>query len=543
MKKRNTMKKVVAKVVGVTLATVMVAGCLIGCGAGGNGGGAKSNGKSIQIYAQTNGLGQDWLNNAAKAYRDKTGTEVNVLFDAYISTNIRPTFEAEKAEIADLYFIQTGEWRSLFTDGYLEDLTDLMETKGDAGKSLNERMTVDKTWIWNDAGEESQVYVPVTKAPTGIVYNKQMMKVLCQDILGWEEGHDYPVNTKELKEVIEALKNINEKGDNKDLFTYNQNGKKMDVKPLVWSGSTGMLEFFTNAWLDQYWGEKGWEAFYNQYDNCDLLNDKGLYLVYQTMVDILGLEEDSNGEWISSTSVPNCVSYNHTSAQSQLLMNHAVMCPTGSWFYSEMKSTIEDVDNLGFMPVPYLSDDDGNPVTNEGVEMPKTEDGEYANYSRLNTADFFVIPAKASDENKEEAKAFLQFIFSEEYMPTLQTDLQAPLCFEFDDSTVEKTAWLKEVDAFVDKTTNVKSWFGTKTQVYGKIGLYNNPTEAPFSRLSISGFGSSKKLVDSATGKEINSKEAATGIAVTENVYNYVFNNYKAAAGAWPSTKEWLERH
>ena len=203
--------------------------------------------------------------------------------------------------------------------------------------------------------------------------------------------------------------------------------------------------------------------------------------------------------------------------------------------------SFEHADNFKLYVV--LTNRDGNPVTNEGVEMPKTEDGEYANYSRLNTADFFVIPAKASDENKEEAKAFLQFIFSEEYMPTLQTDLQAPLCFEFDDSTVEKTAWLKEVDAFVDKTTNVKSWFGTKTQVYGKIGLYNNPTEAPFSRLSISGFGSSKKLIDSATGKEINSKEAATGIAVTENVYNYVFNNYKAAAGAWPSTKEWLERH
>ena len=544
MRKRNMMKKVAARLVGGAVGIAMIAGCLAGCGGGGGkAGGAKNNGKSIQIYAQTNGLGQDWLNHAAEAYREKTGTEVNVLFDAYISTNICTTFEAEKAEVADLYFIQTDEWRSLFTDGYLEDLTDFMEEKGDDGKSLNDRMTVEKRWIWNEEGNESQVYVPLTKAPQGIVYNKEMMNYICHDVLGWEDGHDYPVSTRELKEVIEAMNKISEKGEKKDLFTYDQNGKAMDVKPFVWSGSTGMLGFFTYAWLDQYWGDQGWEAFYSQVDNCDMLNDEGLYLVYQTMVDLLGLEEDSNGEWISSTSVPNCVSYNHTSAQSQFLMNHAVMCPTGSWFYSEMQSTIEDVDNLGFMPIPYLSDEEGNPITDEGVEMQKNEDGSYKNCAHLNDADFFVIPTKASDENKEIAKDFLKFMFSEDYMPTLQTDLQAPLCFDFDDSSVEKTVWLKEVSTLVDNTANVRSWFGTKTQVYGKITIYYNPQEAPFSRLSISGFGSSKKLVDSATGKEISSKADAAGVAVTENVYKYVSENYKTAAAKWASTKEWLERH
>lgn len=540
MKRRNWVTKLAA----AGMAAILAAGMLTGCGTGsGESGGAKSNGKSIQIYAQTNGLGQDWLNHAAEAYRKKTGTEVNVLFDAYISTNIRTTFEAEKAEVADLYFIQTNEWRQLFQDGYLEDLTDLLNEKDENGKSLNNRMSVEKTWIWNDAGEESQVYVPVTKAPQGIVYNKKMMNYLCHDVLGWEEGHDYPVNTKELKDVIAAMEETSKKGEQKELFTYTQNGKTMDVKPFVWSGSTGMLEFFTYAWMDQYWGDKGWEAFYSQVDNCDMLKDDCLYLVYQTMVDLLGLEEDSNGEWISSTSVPNCVSYNHTSAQSQFLMNHTVMCPTGSWFYSEMQSTIEDVDNLGFMPIPYLSDDAGNPITDEGVEMQKNEDGSYKNCAHLNDADFFVIPTRASDENKEIAKDFLKYMFSEDYMPTLQTDLQAPLCFDFDDSSVEKTAWLKEVSTLVDNTTNVKSWFGTKTQAYGKITIYYNPQEAPFSRLSISGFGSSKKLIDSATGKEISNRQDATGIAVTENVYNYVYNNYKTAASNWPIVKEWLERH
>ena len=73
--------------------------------------------------------------------------------------------------------------------------------------------------------------------------------------------------------------------------------------------------------------------------------------------------------------------------------------------------------------------------------------------------------------------------------------------------------------------------------------MYNNPTQAPFSRLSISGFGSSKKLVDSATGKEISKQEDAKGVAVTENVYNYVYNNYKTAVDSWSNVKDFIQRH
>ena len=66
MKRRNWVTKLAA----AGMAAILAAGMLTGCGTGsGESGGAKSNGKSIQIYAQTNGLGQDWLNHAAEAYR------------------------------------------------------------------------------------------------------------------------------------------------------------------------------------------------------------------------------------------------------------------------------------------------------------------------------------------------------------------------------------------------------------------------------------------------------------------------------------------
>lgn len=529
------MKRKVTRAAAFAMTLILAVGTLAGCGSKSGGGksesGAEKNGKTLQIYSQIDGLGQDWLKNAAKAYEEKTGTAVEVQFDAFLSSNLTATLENDSMEVADLYFVQTYEWGQWSYNDYLVDLTDFMNEKGADGKSLNERMTATMRYVTDSEGNKKQTIVPFTQAPTGLAYNKKMMKYICQDVLGWEAEHEYPVNTSELYEVIAAMEKITADGSNPELFTYTQSGQTLDVKPFSWSGSVGMLEFMTFAWLYQYLGEEGMTAYYNQYDNCDMLNDEAFYVVYQAVVDLLKLEEDSNGDWISATSIPNCVSYNHTASQSQLLLGTALMCPTGSWFYSEMKESITEDENWGFMPVPYLSDEAGNPVTAEGVEMPKNADGNYANYTYINTPDYFTISNRA--ENPDEAKEFLRFIFSEEYMTNLQNDVQAPLSFEFDNSNVEKTVWFNEVDNMLSKSTSADVFTGNKMQVYGKIGYYYNPTSAPFSRLSQSGFGSNNKLIDTATGKEVSDASKADGKAVTENVYNYVHGNYNTALTSW----------
>lgn len=533
------MKKKFSKVVSAILMAAMAVACLAGCGGDSDEGGVASNGRSITIYAQMNGLGQTWLENAAEAYEKKTGTKVTYQFDAYLSGNLTTTLDTQSLEVADIYFAQTNEWGQWTNNGHLEDLTDFMNEKDENGKSLNERLTATKRYILKDDGTEVQTIIPFTKAPTGLVYNKSMMSYLCHDILGWEEGHDYPVSTAELYEVMDALYQTTEKGDKADLFTYTQNGQTLDVKPFVWSGSTGMLEFFTKAWYYQYNGIEGMTKFYSSYDDFEMLNDNMFYQAYQAVVDLLQLEENDNGDIVSKSSIPNCVSYNHTASQQHFLQGKALMCPTGSWMYAEMKEMIQDEENLGFMPIPYMSDAEGNPITADGVEMPKNEDGSYANYTFINNVDFFMIPSRAV--NKDDAKDFLRFLFSEEYMPQLQTDLQSPLCFTFDDSTVEKGSWFNEVTAMTEKVTYGDVFTTNKMQVYGKIGYYYNPDTAPFARLSLGDFGAIDVMIDSATGEEITSADMADGVAVSENVYNYVHDNYKAGTKNWDKLVEQVE--
>lgn len=523
------MKKGLKRVAALSLAVLLGVG-VVGCGGGD--GGAKSNGKTLSIVCQTNGLGQDWMMNAAKAYEKETGTKVSVEFDAYLSSNLTNTLESSATEVADLYYAATYEWAIWsYKDDLVVDLTDFMNEKGEDGKSLNERTKSAIRYVNMEDGTKKQTIVPLEYSTTGLVYNKKMMSYICQDVLGWEADHKYPVNTKELKEVMAALEKIQKDGSNKELFTYSQNGQTLDVEAFVWSGSVGMLEFFTKSWIPQYLGDEGMTAFYNQYENCDLLNHEAFYIAYQAMEDLLQLTEDENGEYYSATSVPNCVSYNHTASQSQFLLNKALFCPTGSWFYSEMESTITDIDNIGYMPIPYLSDDAGNPLTAEGVEMPKDENGNYMSYYLSTSPDYLVIPQRS--KNQEEAKNFLRFMFSPEYMVNLGNDLQAPLAIDYDDSKCEKNAWFKEVDAALDCTHMCDIWTASKMQAYSRIGLYYNPATPPFSQLSMSTFGSCEKLVDSATGKTIKDASEATGVAVSENVYNYVNGNYKMARNDW----------
>ena len=512
------------------LLTIVLACGVVGCS--GEKTGVKSNGKSIMIYAQKNGLGDDWLLNAAKAYESKTGTKVNVEFDAFLSTNITSTLETSSVEVGDLYYVQTGEWsRWAMKDNLVADLTEFMNEEGEDGKSLNERAKLATHFVYKEDGSKKQVIVPLEASSRCLVYNKKMMNYICQEVLGWDDEHAYPVNTKELKEVIAVLETIQTNGEKKELFTYTQDGQTQDVEAFVWSGSTGMLEFFTLSWIYQYLGETGMTDFYNQWDNCDMLKHDAFYIAYQEMVDLLALEKDAKGTYYSTTSIPNCISYNHTAAQSQFLMNKALMCPTGSWFYSEMESTITDVDNLGYMPIPWLSDDAGNPLTDEGVEMPKDDKGNYLSIQGAAGPDFFVIPARS--EKQEDAKDFLHFMFSTEYMPNLLNDIQTPLAFEFDDSSCEKTAWYHELEQAAAKMYVMDVWTGSKLQSYSLIGFYSNPMIAPHAQLSLCQFGSNDKLVDSATGKKIKDASEATGIAVTENVYNYVTNNWKKARDGW----------
>ena len=254
--------RTIKQILAVLLGLVLIVGCFTGCGNSGGSGddGAKLTGEKISITAPISGNGQAWLENAAQAFTKKTGIAVEVAWDAMLSTNLTTILGTDGVQKSDIYFASTYEWSLWLRDGGLiEDLTDFLNEpdENEGGKSLNERtLPQNYRYILDDEGNKRQGVVPTTSNTHGVVYNIEMMTYLCHDVLGWEEGHDYPINTKELFEVIDAMNTATKEGSNKELFTYTQDGKACDVKPWVWSGSVGTLEFFFYPWLGQYEGQE-----------------------------------------------------------------------------------------------------------------------------------------------------------------------------------------------------------------------------------------------------------------------------------------------
>lgn len=529
----KTLRKIIAVL--VVLGLIFT---LTGCG-GSKGKAHELTGESINVVVTTNGLGTDWIEDVAEQYTFETGVEVNVQFDALLLSNLFTILSTDTMECADVYFGQTNEWADWLKNDLIVDITDIYTDDSD-GKSLAERSLVQDYYIEDVDGSKKYGMLPLSMGPIGMAYNKEMMDYLCQNVLKWEDGHDYPRTTAELNEVIDALNKTVKDGSNKELFTYKSAGKTLDVKPWAWSGSIGTLEFLFKAWLQQYFGNENMSKFFEQQSNPDMFNDEAFYIAYQKIIDLLELKENSDGSITSESSIPNCLSYNHTESQTQFLLGHSLFVPAGSWLYSESTDLMENTENWAFMPVPTLTDDSGKALCKEGATVPTDEDGNYVQYLGVNTQDFMFVPARS--QKQDLAKDFLKYMYSEKALATVEENFQAPVCFECDDDEIELNAWAKDVKKYVDSAVKADALCQTYTTnpMYGVGALHFVSDTLPYAKLSQGGYGSIDKYYDSKTLKPISSKEEATGIAITENVYNYVQWNYNYKVSHWAEFKQKL---
>jgi len=510
-----------------------VAGC------GGKKNAHKLTGESISVVIQTNGLGTEWIEKVAEKYTYDTGIEVNVQFDALLNSNLFTILSTDAMDCADVYFGQTSDWANWLKNDLIVDITDIYTDSKD-GKSLADRCIVQDYYVEDIDGNKKYGMLPLTMGPIGMAYNKEMMDYLCHTVLKWEKGHDYPTTTAELEQVIDALNSTVKKGSKKDLFSYTSAGKTLNVKAWAWSGSIGTLEFLFKPWVQQYFGEKKMADFLNQQANPDMFNDEAFYVCYQKIMDLLELTEKSDGSITSASSIPNCLSYNHTESQTQFLLGHSLLVPAGSWLYSESTDLMADLDNWGFMPVPTMTDEKGKALCSEGATVPTDKDGNYVQYLGINTQDFMFIPTRS--EKQDLAKAFLKYMFSADALATIEENIQAPVCFECNDKNIKLNNWAKQVKKYVNNAVSANSLCTTySTNPMFGVGALNFVSDTlPYAKLSQGGYGSIKKYYDSKTLKPISSAKDATGIAITENVYNYVKWNYNYKLSHWQEFKQKL---
>ncbi|BFJ84076.1 carbohydrate ABC transporter substrate-binding protein [Ruthenibacterium sp. CLA-JM-H11] len=315
-------------------------------------------GQTLKVAAIETAYGTEMWEKVAAAFEEKTGATVELTMDKNLEDVIDPQMKA--GEFYDVVHLAAGREKALpetmLKENAIEEVTDVLSMN-----VLGEDMTVGEKIIsgftgnltTNPYGDDKVYMMPMFYSPCGLFYNKANFT---------EGGGDLELPTT--WDEFFAL------ADQTDipLFTY----------PVA-----GYLDAFTYAMM----AEVGGQEFFNkalQYDE-EVWSSAEM----DQMFEVLGkLAENTNP---ATTSYAN--NDNFTKNQQMILDNEALFMPNGNWVIGEMADAPRaEGFEWGFMALPAME-----------------EGGDRYSYT------FFEqcwIPAGA--ENKELAKVFMTFLYSDE---------------------------------------------------------------------------------------------------------------------------------
>ena len=315
-------------------------------------------GQTLKVAAIETAYGTEMWEKIAAAFEEKTGATVELTMDKNLEDVIDPQMKA--GEFYDVVHLAAGREKALpetmLKENAIEEVTDVLSMN-----VLGEDVTVGEKIIsgftgnltTNPYGDDKVYMMPMFYSPCGLFYNKANFT---------EGGGDLELPTT--WDEFFAL------ADQTDipLFTY----------PVA-----GYLDAFTYAMM----AEVGGQEFFNkalQYDE-EVWSSAEM----DQMFEVLGkLAENTNP---ATTSYAN--NDNFTKNQQMILDNEALFMPNGNWVIGEMADAPRaEGFEWGFMALPAME-----------------EGGDRYSYT------FFEqcwIPAGA--ENKELAKVFMTFLYSDE---------------------------------------------------------------------------------------------------------------------------------
>lgn len=315
-------------------------------------------GQTLKVAAIETAYGTEMWEKVAAAFEEKTGATVELTMDKNLEDVIDPQMKA--GEFYDVVHLAAGREKALpetmLKENAIEEVTDVLSMN-----VLGEDVTVGEKIIpgftgnltTNPYGDDKVYMMPMFYSPCGLFYNKANFT---------EGGGDLELPTT--WDEFFAL------ADQTDipLFTY----------PVA-----GYLDAFTYAMM----AEVGGQEFFNkalQYDE-EVWSSAEM----DQMFEVLGkLAENTNP---ATTSYAN--NDNFTKNQQMILDNETLFMPNGNWVIGEMADAPRaEGFEWGFMALPAME-----------------EGGDRYSYT------FFEqcwIPAGA--ENKELAKVFMTFLYSDE---------------------------------------------------------------------------------------------------------------------------------
>ncbi|SKA05928.1 carbohydrate ABC transporter substrate-binding protein, CUT1 family (TC 3.A.1.1.-) [Pilibacter termitis] len=348
------------KMFGALLLSACALVTLGACGGGKNDEKSSDGKVELNLAVFEGGYGKEIYEKAVEAYKE-VNPDVTIKLNASktIEDEIIPSMKAGK--FPDLMVLgqgaKSGLVESLIKDKSLEDVTDVLDMKVPSEeKVLKDKLVqgIVDNLATNPYGDEKTYLMPMYYAPTGLVYNKGLLKEK-----GWEEPKTmeefFALGDKAKKEGIA-------------LFTYPTAGY-MDSYFNSLFASIGGTKFFDEVMTYK----KGvWESE----DAKEALEITGKLLKNYTAKETVG----------------NANAQDFTKNQQMILDNKALFMPNGTWIVQEMENAPRAKDfQWAIMPLPAMK---------SGGERYITTSVESA-----------WIPKEA--KQKKAAKEFMAFLYSD----------------------------------------------------------------------------------------------------------------------------------
>ena len=467
--------KIMKRVLAGVFALCLMAGCFTGCGNtnGKNQGGDPAD--EIKISYWNSGLGTDWLDAMIAAFEAE-----------YPQYKVTYNASADAAAVSaplGLADVDTNDiYMGLRTTNimFMEPLDDLLTVTA-KGDSLTLGEKFDERYLALEKDADGHYYgLTYGGGVIGIVYNKEMFQTA-----GIEQT---PRTTDELAVVCDTL--------------YSN-----DQTALIHYQPAGYWEFMTEVWMSQYDGMDYYlNTLYSCTDSEGNSPSKAVFTAkdgrYQTL---LAYEKFITPEYVLSGS--NSMDY--ITAQTMFINGSAAMMVSGSWMQNEMAG-VGKLDNFEMMKTPVISSivDRLTDVKNESTlrklisAIDSVADGEKAqsdyaveggydiggtvicqedwdtvyearysvaiNYS----AQPCVIPNYSN--NKEGAKEFLKFMYSDKGIQIYQNTLHFSLPIRLSAGQVDISGWSsfeQGLHGLMQTAVNyVSSYNGSKNRIYSDGG-------------------------------------------------------------------------
>lgn len=472
----------------LSVITVFSTSILVGCEEE-----PENNETTIQISYWNAGFGIGWLNNVKEKF-EKTYPEYSVYIEQTANQNyFDTTIEFSNDTTIDLYI--TGAIASDYSQ-YLEPLDDVYSYKHDGeSKTIEEKMVPSVAQSLKSA--DGKYYaVSYGGGLLSIAYDKSVIDGV---------KYEVPRTTDELISLVTELE-ADYRGEKKPFITFEDGG--------YW-------RYVYKTWLVQY---NGMDYYYNDLlklensdgkPNKEMLIDDGKETGRYQLLKVL--EKLFKANYVTADSAAGKFS----TQQTKFLNGNAVMMPTGTWLYNEMKKTPGfDADNtqFGFMKMPVISaiadnleDIDDDAELSELVKaidaaggdvsaVPTEIDGKYSvsqeTVERVYEARNII--ASNLDEGscmipnysnaKEAAKTFLKFMYSDQMIKEYCDIVHMLFPANLSEGKIDISDWsLWEKSVYdIQTTCNYLPQNQSMSRVLSVAGIFaeSNASMSPYRRFS-----------------------------------------------------------